>query len=616
MTFNEKLKALMASKNVSMTQLANMTGITYNMIKKYCNSGAEPTVSYAILIADALGVSIDELADRNYSEKKSMFREVFEEDFTYIRGFMRNVRRFGSKTAVIDPPKKTSLTYGQLNATVNRLANALSDHGVKKGDVVLYQLPNSLEFLYCYLAPQKLGAINSPANYNFSSGETAVCLNTSKPKIFIYDSQFVKGSVKALEKADEMPDCCIMVGDGELPEGHYRFDDFIKGYPESEPDVNFTPNIYDEVMRLYTSGTTGKPKAVPLYNANEVLSAHDVMMHFPMNSTDITMNTTPWFHRGGIHSGGPNPTLYAGGCVVIMRNFQSLTSLKYVEKYKITFLIGVPSIVKMLVRHQQKYNADITSLRGIITMGAPFERADCMKVLEVLTPNLFNGYGTTETFWNTFLRPYDLPEMSGTAGRSCTDDEVRVVKVYEDRKADPDDLAATNEEETGEVIIRSPKSSYCYYNNPEEEENKFYKGWMYTGDLATWDSNQFITIAGRKDDMIISGGENIYPPIIEEALNLHPKVASCAVTGVPDATRGEAVVAYIVPEDESLSINELIDFCGESDLLSGYKRPRYYRFVKELPMTATGKLQHFIVKQMAANDLELGLLKLAVKNRE
>ena len=110
MTFNEKLKALMASKNVSMTQLANMTGITYNMIKKYCNSGAEPTVSYAILIADALGVSIDELADRNYSEKKPMFREVFEEDFTYIRGFMRNVRRFGSRTAVIDPPCGTTLT--------------------------------------------------------------------------------------------------------------------------------------------------------------------------------------------------------------------------------------------------------------------------------------------------------------------------------------------------------------------------------------------------------------------------------------------------------------------------------------------------------------------------
>ena len=182
-----------------------------------------------------------------------------------------------------------------------------------------------------------------------------------------------------------------------------------------------------------------------------------------------------------------------------MRAFQSLLALKYVEKYKITYLIGVPSIVKMLVRHQEKYNADLSSLRGIITMGSPFERADCLKVHQVLTKNLFNGYGTTETFWNTFLRPYDLPDMAGTAGRSCTDDEVRLVKVYEDHRAEPDDLAAMDECETGEVIIRSPKSSYGYYNNPEEDADKFYKGWMYTGDLATWDKNQFVPAAtGRR----------------------------------------------------------------------------------------------------------------------
>ena len=169
-------------------------------------------------------------------------------------------------------------------------------------------------------------------------------------------------------------------------------------YPESEPVTNYVPNMYDEAMRLYTSGTTGKPKGVPVFHANEVMSAHDVLMHFPMNPNDVTINTTPWFHRGGIHSGGPCPTLYAGATIVIMKTFQSLLALKYVEKYKITFLIGVPSIIKMLVCHQEKYKADLSSLRGIITMGAPFERADCLKVHEVLSPNLFNGYGTTETF--------------------------------------------------------------------------------------------------------------------------------------------------------------------------------------------------------------------------
>ena len=610
MSFGERLKALLEENNKSMNALANETGITYNMIKKYCSSGAEPTLSYAAKIADVLGISIDELMGR---QERSMFRQVFEEDFTYIAGFMRNVRRFSDKTAVIDPPSERTWTYAGLNEDVNRLANALQSRGIQKGDVVLYQLPNSIEYLDCYLAPQKLGAINSPANYNFSPGETAVCLDTSKPAAYIYDSSLKEMAVKALAAADHEPQIVLMAGEGELPEGHLRFDEFMKEFPASEPVTSYVPNMFDEIMRLYTSGTTGKPKGVPVYNANEVMSAHDVLMHFPMNLMDITMNTTPWFHRGGIHSGGPNPTLYAGGTIVIMRNFQSLLTLKYIEKYKITFLIGVPSIIKMLVRHQEKYNADLSSLKGIITMGAPFERADCLKVHKFLTKNLFNGYGTTETFWNTFLRPYDLPEMAGTAGRSCTDDEVRVVKIYEDRKSEPDDLAAMDECETGEVIIRSPKASYGYYNNPREDAEKFYKGWMYTGDLATWDKNQFITISGRKDDMIISGGENIYPPIIEEAINTHPKVATSAVTGIPDAVRGEAVVAYIIPEDDSLTVAELVDHCNQSDMLSGYKRPRYYRFVKELPMTATGKLQHYIVKEMAMNDMENGLLKLAAK---
>ena len=203
--------------------------------------------------------------------------------------------------------------------------------------------------------------------------------------------------------------------------------------------------------------------------------------------------------------------------------------------------------------------------------------------------------------------------MAGTAGRSCTDDEVRVVKISEEGKCEPDDLVSMDESETGEVIIRTMKSSYQYYNNPEEDANKFYKGWMYTGDLAVWDKNQFITISGRKDDMIISGGENIYPPLIEEAINTHPKVAASAVTGVPDAVRGEAVVAYIVPEDETLTVGDLVDHCNESDMLSGYKRPRYYRFVKELPMTATGKLQHYIIREMALTDMENGMMKLAMK---
>ena len=614
MNFGENLKIFLSKNNMTMTALSKKTGITYNMIKKYCAEEADPTISYALKIAEVLETSLDELMNYTPKRKTTMFQDVFERDFTYIEGFMRSVRRFQDREALVDPAADRTWTYAQLNEDVNRLANALIDRSVKTGDVVFYQLPNSPEFIFAYLAPLKFGAVTSPANFNFSPAETAVCLETSRPKVYIYDASIASMAVKAIEASGSKPDIIIMTGEGELPEGHVRYEEFIKGYPSSEPEVDFVPNIYSEVMRLYTSGTTGKPKGVPVLNANEVLTAHDVIMHFPMNSTDTTMNTTPWFHRGGIHSGGPGPTFYAGGRVVIMKSFAPKLALKYTQQYGVTFLIGVPSIMKMLVRQQERYDADLSSLKGIVTMGAPFERADCIRIHEVLTPNIYNGYGTTETFWNTFLRPYELPEMAGTAGRACTDDDVRVVRVYEDRKASPDDLAAMDDTEVGEVIIRTPKSSYSYFNNPEEEANKFSEGWMYTGDLATWDRHQFISIAGRKDDMIISGGENIYPPIIEEALNSHPKVSSSAVTSVPDKVRGEAVVAYIVPADESLTVSEMVDYCNNSDMLSAFKRPRFYRFVKELPMTATGKLQHYIVQEMALSDLESGLLKLAVKS--
>lgn len=610
--FSDNLNKVLSEKGVKMTELSNETGITYNMIKKYCYGQAEPTISYALKIAEYLGVSIDRLMGYEAKEEKSMFREVFEQDVTYIAGFMRTVRKMPKKSALYDPVAERDWTYEQLNSDINMLANAFLRDGVKKKDLVFYQLPNSYEFVFAYLAPQKIGAITSPANFNFSPGETAVCLQNNKPKVYIYDSTIKENVMQALEISEHKPEIIIMAGEGELPEGHIRFDEYFSQVSNKEPETDFVPNIYEEVMRLYTSGTTGMPKGVPVNNANEVMTCHDVIMHFPMNSTDTTMNMTPWFHRGGIHSGGPAPTFYCGGRVVILRNFQPQISLKYAEQFKITFLIGVPSVIKMLVRVQERYEADLSSLRGIVTMGAPFERADCIKVHEILTKNIFNGYGTTESFWNTFLRPYDLPEMSGTAGRACTDDEVRLVKL----NGEPEDTVAMDSVETGEVIIRTPKSSYCYYDNPEEERKKFYKGWIYTGDIGTWDKEQYITIAGRKDDMLISGGENIYPPIVEEVLNEHPKVKSSAVTGVPDSLRGEAVTAYIVAEDDSLTVGELAKYCLKSSMLSTFKRPRYYRFVKELPVTATGKLQHYLVREMALNDLDLGLLKLAIAEED
>ncbi len=549
----------------------------------------------------------------SYTYDIKMFKDTFEHEFTWLNGFMRNVRRFGYKTALIDPQKEQTWTYEQLNREANKFANAMKSKGVGKNDTVLYLLPNSPQFVLSYIAPQKIGAINCPANFNLAAGETSLLINHNKPKVFIYDYEYEKEMLQALALCVEKPEIVLMVDYDKkctkLPKGHIRFEDFIKDSDDSNPAVDFEPHIYDEVTRLFTSGTTSLPKGVPMNNINEVLSAHDVIMHFPLNPMDITMNMTPWFHRGGLHSGGLTPTFYIGGTAVVLRNYNPRVCLNYAEKYGVTFLIGVPAVLTSLATRQEKHPVDLSKIKGIVTMGSPLEKAQCIRFQNTLTPNIFNGYGTTESFWNTFLRPYDLPEMSGSAGRSCTDDDVRVVKSYEDHKAEPDEMVAKDNCEVGEIIIKSPaKSTMCYYNNPKVTKEKYYKGYLYTGDLGTWDDREFVTVAGRKDDMIICSGENIYPPQIEEVLNMHPKVQESIVTSVPDKTRGEMLVAYIIPEDDSITVKEMMDFCASHPNLSKYKCPRYYRFVKELPHTATGKKQHYVVKKQAKEDFENGLL--------
>ena len=162
----------------------------------------------------------------------------------------------------------------------------------------------------------------------------------------------------------------------------------------------------------------------------------------------------------------------------------------------------------------------------------------------------------------------------------------------------------------GEIIIRAPeKTTYAYYHNAEMTKAKFYKGWMYTGDAGVWDEDWTVTVSGRKDDMMVVSGENIYPTQIEEAIAENPKVRDCMVTAVSDKVRGEAIAAYVVAEDDSLTLEELSDFCAKSAMLSRYKRPRYFAIVEELPRTATGKKMHYQLKARAESDLASGLLK-------
>ncbi|AMM21950.1 AMP-dependent synthetase [Frondihabitans sp. PAMC 28766] len=557
-------------------------------------------------------------ADRNATSSTNsdydptVLRGVFEHHYTYANGVERNIHRYAARTALTDSDTGQSWTYRELGEVTGRLAAGLAENGVGVGDVVCYQLMNRPEFAFLYVATQGLRAVGSPMNFRLAPGETAFILDDSKPVVFFFEAPDAALIAQALEIADHRPSVLVAVGDEDVSavEGAVPFSSILKeGAPSfTAPEGGST---WDETTRLYTSGTTGRPKAVPLTSLNEVLTAHDVIINMALTPKDKTMNMSPWFHRGGAYCAGPNTVFYIGAEAVTLPRFDAGTVLDLVQNEGVTYVIGAPTNLERLADVQEATPRDLGTLKGIVTMGAPFERNAALRYQKVLTPNISNGYGTTEAFWNTFLPGDELTKYAGAAGRASIDDDVVVVAVSSTGLGDPADQVATDGKEIGEVAVRSVKSGYTYRGNPEEDAKKFRDGWFFAGDLATWNVDEVITVVGRKDDMIISGGENVHPVQVEETLASHPGVADSIVCGVVDQEWGQVVVAYIVRkpgalEDEQEAADALEKHCHEAIDLADFKRPRLYSFVTELPYTATGKKQHFVMQDRSPRDLAEG----------
>jgi len=532
------------------------------------------------------------------------FGKRFEENFTYLRAFERSVERFPRRPALTCMTWGRSWTYAELDAETNRLASGLRALGVGRGDVVMCLLYNTADFVLFWVGLQKLAAVFSPINFHLASGEIAAHVEDSLPKVLVYDGGLAEVTDQALRLASHQPDVVVVAGSGKALPGALAFSELGAGRSDAPVRPEFMGPL-DEIVRLYTSGTTGEPKGVPLNNAANLLRSYDVLMHFPLGPLDKTLNMTPWFHSGGLHSGGPCPTLHAGGEIVAMKAFNPRHVLDAVERYGLTFLIGAPVSLELLYQVQSRQPRDLSSLKGIVTMGAFLEKDACLRYHKVLTPTIFNGYGTTETFWNTFLRPQDLPAKAGSAGRSCTDDDVRVVVIDPARAhSEPEEMVPRDGASEGEIIIRTLKAPYAYHNKPEETRRSYYKGWYYTRDVGSWDAEGYLTVIGRRDDMVVSAGENIHPAQVEAIINEFPGVQDSVVVGVPDGKRGRVLAAYVVPVEEGLDLHELFVFLTNHPRLANFKRPRYFKIVDSLPMTATGKKKHFEATQWAERDWE------------
>ncbi len=555
----------------------------------------------------------------------SAFRDVFEHHFGYLDGVERNVHRYANRRALSEPASGRSWTYAEFGDAFHRVAGGLYRLGVVADRLIMAELFNGPEFAILYPAAHRLRGIFSPTNFRLAPGEVAYLIDDARPAVLVYDTERTDALAEALSYARNVPPILVAVGAGPRLEGSVGFDELLAAEPITAAELaelgaGLPPvTVYDEVTRLYTSGTTGMPKAVPLPSLVEVMSAHDVIMHFPLSPYDKTLNMTPLFHRGGLYSGGPNPVLYAGAESVTLRAFDPDVVLDLVESERLTYLIGAPATLFRLADAQEAKPRDIATLKGIVTMGAPLDRAAALRFQRVLTPRIFNGYGTSETFWNTFLRPEDLPDGAGSTGRASTDDDVAVVATYPDRLAEPGDQVPKDGKTVGEFATRTVKGGYSYLGNAKAEAEKIRDGWFYPGDLATWDEDEMVTIVGRKDDMIITGGENVHPVQVEGALGEHTGVADSIVVGVPDDEWGEVVAVYVVrrpgglPDDDAEAIEELDAFLARHPLLARYKRPRLYRFIEAsgIPFNATGKKVHYLKKAEAEQDLAAGLFSRA-----
>lgn len=495
-----------------------------------------------------------------------------------------NVGQWVSKWALLEPDSTMlvcddgrAYTYSEFNRRVNRLAHALRDIGINRGERVAVIFPNNPEFLEVLFATAKIGAIMVPLNFRLAPPELAFILNDCGAMVLIYTPEFafqareVRGMVDTVQRY-------LQVGEG-TPEGDIDYDEMLAGYPESEPVVEPEVALDDDHFIMYTSGTTGRPKGAILTHGNTQWNAINGVLLYMLSEKETNLVAAPLFHIGGL-SAGATPTIYSGGKVVLSRFFVPDQVLELIEKEKVTTMFGIPVMFLLMSQSEKFAKTDFSSFRFFIAGGAPCPVPLIEKYLEKgVTFN--QGYGLTETAPAvSALGEEDALRKRGSAGKPVFHTEV---KIFDE-----------NDEEVpqggmGEIVVKGPNVFKGYWNMPEETERALRGGWFHTGDMGRFDEEGYLYIVDRKKDMIISGGENVYPAEVEDVIHAHPKVADVGVVGMRDPKWGESPLALVVASSgEELTEEEIIEFCGGK--LARFKTPKKVIFVEELPRTPTGKI--------------------------
>ncbi len=482
-----------------------------------------------------------------------------------------------------------SYTNAEFDRRVNRLANALPSMGITRGERVAALFPNNPEFVELLFAAGKIGAVMVPLNFRLAPPELAYILNDSGATVLLYTSDFAfqAGEVKKLETGIKH---FIAVGAGN--EGDTDYESWIADFPDTEPVVEVEVTLDDPHFIMYTSGTTGRPKGAVLTHGNTQWNGVNAILAYTLSETDTILVAAPLFHIGGL-SAAATPIIYSGGKVVLTRFFVSDQVIDAISKHKVTTMFGIPVMFLLMSMSEKFESGDFSSMRVMIAGGAPCPVPTIEKYNEKGV-TFSQGYGLTETAPAVSALPEDdVMRKRGSAGKPLFHVDIKIFDENDNELP---------QGEMGEIVIKGPNVFKEYWNMPEETAQTLRNGWFHTGDMGRFDEEDYLWIVDRKKDMIISGGENIYPAEVEDVIHAHPKVADVGVVGMHDKKWGESPLALVVVmPGEELTEEEVIAFARER--LAGFKTPRQVIFVDELPRTPTGKI---LKKDLRAKYVEGG----------
>jgi fatty-acyl-CoA synthase len=519
---------------------------------------------------------------------------------TIGQNLRRTVERIGDRPALVARHQAVRLTYRELWQLTTRAARGLLAHGVQKGDRIGIWAPNRYEWVVLQYAAARVGAILVNVNPAYKQAELEYALRQSGVSLLVMArgfraSDYTSMLAEVRERLPDLREALVLEDDWStfLDDGH--------GVAEGALDRREATLDHDDPVNIqYTSGTTGAPKGATLSHHNILNNALFGCEQISLNELDVLCAPVPLYHTFGCVLGSLGATTH-GACLVLpAESFEPLAVLEAIEAERCTVLYGVPTMFILQLDHPRFAEFDLSSLRTGMMGGAPCPEEVMRKVQSRMhMRDVTIVCGMTETSpLSTQTAPSDpIDKQVGTVGRVLPHVEVKIV--------DPETGQTVPRGTAGEQCTRGYNVMLGYWNNPSATASAIDSArWMHTGDLATMDDEGYVQIVGRIKDMLIRGGDNIYPREIEEFLYTHPAVSDVQVIGVPDTTYGEQVMAWVKLRDGAqASGQELRAFC--SGRMASNKIPHYWKFVDEFPMTVTGKIQKFRMREMAIDELGL-----------